>query len=677
MMARFWSLIAWMPPKARHYIFLVPIALLVTAAVVIERASDRASTFSSRGRLAFAGRINFSEGNPVNSDAMALFGTQLELMTGEDLRERAMIRLRVEIPAATERPRLDARVVPRTTIFELTATADKPAYVQRYLDLLMEEFIGMRREQRLISSRSVMDQISAEIARLDTLLSQQETELYNFKQQRNIVFWEQQSNTAARFLSQLKNREAQLRMELKMAEVSRPESERSAATRSLFSPDASERTEGVAARPGSGAASDYAASHRQKLRELEAELEDARRTFLPKHPTYQKLELDISREKRLLALVERDAAEAAKAQTLALQGELATLQTSMGEWEQKALESGRIMAEHQKLENAVSRTRELYQRMVASLQNIDFRKGVDDDMVQILQRAGKSVENKPSLAGPLRDGLFLGAILGLGLVWLAQKIDRRAFSSKEIADRLEREVLVEVPKIPAKHLQGVSYLQPDCPPSFVEAIRGLRGSLVLTAAQREAKVVLVTSTTAAEGKSTLSLNLAQATAESGLKTLLIDADLRRGTLAHRLGIAADTPGLADIIRGEKSWRDCLIAGQQHAFTCIIGGNRPSTVVDRLLREFPHEMLEKARHEYDLIIFDAPPLMPVRDADTMLTFADRVVFVVKLRGAALDAAERSLRVVKRLAKAEPLLVVNQVNASDGHGYYYYSSYGPAS
>ena len=374
MMARLWSLIAWMPPKARHYIFLFPLAVLISAGISIYRASDRASTFSSRGRLAFAGRINFAEGNPVNNDAMAVFGTQLELMTGEDLRERAMLRLRVEFPQAMERPRLEAHVVPRTTIFELTATADQPKYVQRYLDLLMEEFIGMRREQRLISSRSVMDQISKEITRLDSLLAQQETELFNFKQQRNIIFWEQQSNTAARFLSQLKNREAQLRMELKMTEVSRPEADRSAATRSLFMLEGAERIDSATSRPASSTSSTYAATHRQKLRELETELEDARRIFLPKHPSYQKLEAEISREKRLLALVEREATEANQAQTVALQGELATIQTSMGEWEQKALESSRIMAEHQKLENAVSRTRELYKRMVASLQNIDFAK---------------------------------------------------------------------------------------------------------------------------------------------------------------------------------------------------------------------------------------------------------------------------------------------------------------
>jgi Mrp family chromosome partitioning ATPase len=226
-----------------------------------------------------------------------------------------------------------------------------------------------------------------------------------------------------------------------------------------------------------------------------------------------------------------------------------------------------------------------------------------------------------------------------------------------------------VPKIPAKNLAGVSYLKPECPPSFIEAIRGLRGSLVLTAAQREAKVVLVTSTTAGEGKSTLSLNLAQATAETGLKTLLIDADLRRGTVAERLGIAANTPGLADIIRGERVAR----LPDQESAARLHGSHRRNAASHRggpVAARIPHEMLAKAREEYDLIIFDAPPLMPVRDADTILTFAERVVFVVKIRGAALDAAERSLLVVKRLAKVEPLLVVNQASTRDGSGYYHY-------
>lgn len=677
MFSRLWSLVTWMPPKVRHYVFLLPLALVVSAGLAIDRASGRSSTFDSRGRLAFTGRITFAEGNPVNNDMMAVFGTQLELLTGEELRERAMIRLRVESPDATVRPELAARIVPRTTIFELTTTAAKPTHVQRYLDLVMEEYIGMRREQRLISSRSVMDQISSEIARLDKLLAQQETELFNFKQQRNIVFWEQQSNTAARFLSQLKNREAQLRMELKFAELGGPESGRDEAAPRLPSVEIGDRADTALVRPAAAptaGGSNFAGTHRQRLRELENEMEDVRRTYLPKHPTFQKLEMEITREKRMVALLDQEAAVASKGRLAALQNELSTLQTSMGEWEQKALESGRIMAEHQKLEYGLTRTRELYQRMVASLQNIDFRKGVDDDMVQILQRASKATENKPSLVGPLRESIFLGVLAGLGLIWLAKTIDRRAFSAKEIAERLEKEVIIEIPKVPANQLASVAYSNPDCSPAFIEAMRGLRGALILNARAQQAKVIVITSTAAAEGKSTISLNLAQAAAESGLNTLVVDADLRRGTIATRLGTPDKAPGLANIIRGEKPWRECVQKPATASFSVITGGTGTSGVVDRLVREFPHQMISEAQKAYDLVIFDAPPLMPVRDADTLLPIADHVVFVVKVRGASLDAAELSMKTIKRLAKVDPLLVVNQSRPSDsGSSYYYYYGY----
>ena len=111
-----WNLSTFLPAKARAYLLLVPAFTVVGAAVALHRSSGLPSTFQSTGRMVVSGRLNFSEGNPVANDFMSVLGTQLEILTSEELRERAMIKLKLERPEAAVRPDLAARMVPRTTI---------------------------------------------------------------------------------------------------------------------------------------------------------------------------------------------------------------------------------------------------------------------------------------------------------------------------------------------------------------------------------------------------------------------------------------------------------------------------------------------------------------------------------------------------------------------------------
>ena len=669
-----WNLSSFLPAKARFYLWLLPVGAVAGGAVALYRSSGLPSSFQSSGRIVISGRLNFSEGNPVANDYMSVLGTQLEIKTSEELRERAMIRLKLERPEAAVRPELAARMVPRTTIFELLSTSGSPAHVQRYLDLVMEEYIAMRREQRLVSSRSVMDQISGEIARLEKILNEQESELFRFKQQRNIVFWEQQSTTAARFLSQLKNREASLRMQLKLAELLDRGADKESLAQRAGSLEISD-SGGARARTTAPTAGAGLAAQKVRLRELEIEREAVARVFLPKHPRYRKVEEELGKIRRLVSLLEQEDATAYRGEVEAMRSELQTILNSMDEWEKKVLESSKIEAEHQKLQGAVTRTRELYQRLVGSLQNIDFRKGVDDEVIQILKRAGVAVESKPDSTGPLRTGVILGFLGAIGLTALAVRMDRRAFAVAEVSEGLGVEVGIEVPLIRRRLKAQLALADPSCPGGFAEAIRSLRSALALEHSHKASggMILVVSSSTPGEGKSTLSLNLAHASANSGLKTLLIDADLRRGTVGQRLGLEPATPGLADYLRQETDWRAFVRPAAGFGFSVMTCGANSSALVDRLMFKLPMALTVETKAEYDVVIIDSAPIIPVSDTIPFLSRVDRVIFVVRLRNALISTAAKALQVLKRSSGREPLVVVNGTRPSDGHDYYDYSAY----
>lgn len=670
-----WNLSAFLPAKARSYLWLLPVGAVLGGAISLYRSSGLPSTYLSSGRIVISGRLNFSEGNPVANDYMSVLGTQLEIMTSEELRERAMIRLKLEQPAAAVRPDLSARMVPRTTIFELSATSASPAYVQRYLDLVMEEYIAMRREQRLVSSRSVMDQISGEITRLEKILNDQEAELFRFKQQRNIVFWEQQSTTAARFLSQLKNREASLRMQLKLAELLDRGADKEALTQRAGSLEISDAGAAGRARPAAPAAGAGLAAQKLRLRELEIERDAVAKIFLPKHPRFRKVEEELAKLRRLVGLLEQEDASSYRGEVDAMRSELQTILNSMDEWEKKVLESSKIEAEHQKLLGSVTRTRELYQRLVGSLQNIDFRKGVDDEVIQILKRSGAAAENKPDVTGPVRTGVILGLLGAIGLTALAVRMDRRAFAVAEVAEGLGAEVAIEVPLIRRRLKSQVALADPSCPGGFAEAIRSLRSALAIEHQGGESggMVFVICSSTPGEGKSTLALNLAHASAGAGLKTLLIDADLRRGTVGQRIGLPPDTLGLADYLRGEADWRGFVRPASDLGFSVMTCGSNSAALVDRLMFKLPPALTVETKAEYEIVIIDSAPIIPVSDTIPFLSRVDRVIFVVRLRNALISTSAKALQVLKRSARREPLIVVNGTRPADGHDYYDYSAY----
>jgi Mrp family chromosome partitioning ATPase len=178
------------------------------------------------------------------------------------------------------------------------------------------------------------------------------------------------------------------------------------------------------------------------------------------------------------------------------------------------------------------------------------------------------------------------------------------------------------------------------------------------------RLIAICSSTPGEGKSTLALNLAHSAAGAGLRTLVVDADLRRGTIGRLLDLPAHAPGFADILREGGNWRRGVHAVPGQNFSAMPCGSNPSSAIDLVVRRFPETLLAEARLEFDLVIIDCAPILAVSDAIPTLSRVDRVLFVVRLRSAMLSTITNALQVVRRSVKSTPLLVINRTRSSDG-------------
>ncbi len=210
---------------------------------------------------------------------------------------------------------------------------------------------------------------------------------------------------------------------------------------------------------------------------------------------------------------------------------------------------------------------------------------------------------------------------------------------------------------------------------MAESFRTLLTSVVLSTAPQPPQVLLMTSSTAGEGKTVTSLNLAIALAERGEPTLLIDADLRHPSIGKALNLVNGT-GLATYLTGahdiETALRDFPPVPTLWAMPA---GPTPPNPAQLLSSSAMKLMLGELRQRFKFVVIDSPPVLPVSDAMVLSTLVDGVVFVVESKATVRGAVTRALKILHNVGANVLGIVLNKVDVRQdgyygGYGHYYY-------
>lgn len=280
---------------------------------------------------------------------------------------------------------------------------------------------------------------------------------------------------------------------------------------------------------------------------------------------------------------------------------------------------------------------------------------------------------RPSRVLTVGIGLLAGLLIGIVIAYLRQLMDSTIRS---------RDVLAAVTDAPVLGIIGFDSAA-EAEPLLVgrqarsvraEAFRQLRTNLQFMDVDDPTRVIVVTSSIAMEGKSTTSANLAMVFAETGLKTLLIEADMRRPKLTEYLGLERSV-GLSNVLVGQVQVEEVLQPWGDGTLMVLAGGTVPPNPSEMLGSQGMTSLMERLRARFDLIIIDTPPLLPVTDAAVASLHADGVLMVVRhgrTTRAQVSSAIASLRAVDASIFGTVLNMARSRSAKrdgyDGYGYY---------
>jgi succinoglycan biosynthesis transport protein ExoP len=292
---------------------------------------------------------------------------------------------------------------------------------------------------------------------------------------------------------------------------------------------------------------------------------------------------------------------------------------------------------------------------------------------EIVQPA--DLPSSPSNAGPIQKGVLgfvVGIMLGVGVALLRERLDDHLRGREDLESHLGAPVLAVIPKVHQWHNRKEPRLttlkEPRAPAS--EAYRTLRTAILFKASQGPLKVIMVTSPSAGDGKTTTAANLSVALAQAGKEVVVVSADLRRPRIHTFFDGVSNMTGLVDVLTGDCRVEQAIQStGVEHLRVLACG---PLSARPGELLHAPQmiELLNDLRTMTDFVIIDSAPALAVADSLAMAPLVDGVLFVAEAQKTDRQAVDGARDQLEQVGAPVIGAVMNSFDPSRNGGSYYY-------
>ncbi|OXX74266.1 polysaccharide biosynthesis tyrosine autokinase, partial [Vibrio sp. V03_P4A6T147] len=269
------------------------------------------------------------------------------------------------------------------------------------------------------------------------------------------------------------------------------------------------------------------------------------------------------------------------------------------------------------------------------------------------------------------------ASFGLACVvaFIADAVNDTFLDIKQVEKQLSLSLLGIIPAIKTRGPLTLKTYFDSKHRELTEAIRTVRTGYLLANTNKEHHVVMVTSSLPEEGKTTSSINLAFSLAQME-KTLLIDCDLRKPSVAHRFGISGSQPGMSNLLIGTHTIEECLYTDEESGLDVLTSGVVTDNPLELISSPKFASLLEELKTRYSRIVIDTPPCLAVSDAFMLSQYVDSTILVINAPQTRTKVARDVVgRLTQQGARIDGVILnkLNTKKASNYSGYHQYQSY----
>lgn len=288
------------------------------------------------------------------------------------------------------------------------------------------------------------------------------------------------------------------------------------------------------------------------------------------------------------------------------------------------------------------------------------------------QLAEAEVPSSPASPDHRKDmlvGLAAALVLAAAVAFVREQLDDSVRTKEELERHAGLPALGIVPRVSSWRDESTSHLETRAHPRSAasEAYRTLLTSLDFLAIEQPLKVIQITSASPGEGKTTTAANLAVAYADAGRRTLIVCCDLRRPRLHRFFDLSAD-PGFTSILLGTHELEEATMpTPDTPGLHVLAAGPMPSNPAELLRGNRARDLVRRLRDEYDVVIIDSPPVLPVADALVLAGEVDATLVVANAHHTTRRRLRRALESLRQVSANLVGAVLNGVQAADDYGY----------
>ena len=558
-----------------------------------------------------------------------------------------------------------------TRIARVNYSSPNPAFAALVINTLTEEYIELNFESKFNATTKATDFLEKQLLELKVEIEQSEEKLVRYTRNSEYIDFNNENDITLQKLSSLTQELTRVETEL-ISKLASYESVKGATPENFPYSLRNEMTDSL---------EQIRFSLEQRLASLSAQ-------FGPNWPEVVQVKEELAQVASQLKGEQRLAIKLTRIDYETAQKRHRMLDAILNKERTLATDLHEASIQYNILKREVDSSKQLYEGLLQRLKEAGVSAGLKSSNIRVVDPG--EVPRRPyhpPLQRNLAVGLFFGLACGIGLAYLFDHMDTTIKSPEDVEGKIGLPSLGVVPAFSPNeggrkltltkgadaHKRHVLWEEKDLRSKMWEAYRGLSMSILLSHSDHAPQVILVTSALPGEGKSTTAINTAVVLAQSGARTLLVDIDLRKPSLARTFNMD-NSKGMSTFLSGNSSFADGLHETAIPNLVMMPSGPMPPNPAELLGSARMQESLSLMRESFKYVVIDSPPVLSVTDPMMLTRHVDGLILVIKgnqtPQGAVQKANEKLTRVGGKVLGA----VINNVDLTkSAYGSYYYHYY----